>query len=255
VRTPPPIAPRRPAHDFPNPPLPGAQELGTGNDGTGPTPRRIIRVMPNTPCEVGVGASAMAGNSAATHADWAAARAVFNAVGTSVVVREPQLDGAWDEGTESAHRARLARVDLRAAVTGLSGSGPAFVAMFVEALADGGVLAGLPRDVAMALALQTVGRAPAFPPRHRCWVRSRPRTHAHAFPQAQVKGTATLLETAALHPGVLKDRVASPGGTTIAGIHALESGGMRGAVMGAVAAASRRATELGAPAPGSVGGR
>lgn len=101
-----------------------------------------------------------------------------------------------------------------AAVTGLSGSGPAYVCMFIEALADGGVASGLPRAVAMGLAVQLV------------------------------KGAATLVQETGTHPGALKDAVASPGGTTIAGIHELEKGGMRGAVMSAVLAATRRGAEM-----------
>ena len=100
------------------------------------------------------------------------------------------------------------------AVTGLSGSGPAYVCMFIEALADGGVASGLPRSVAMSLAVQLV------------------------------KGAASLVQETGTHPGALKDAVASPGGTTIAGIHELERGCFRGTVMNAVSAASRRGGEL-----------
>ena len=103
---------------------------------------------------------------------------------------------------------------MKTAVTGLSGSGPAYVCLFIEALADGGVAAGLPRAVAMGLAVQLV------------------------------KGAAALVQETGTHPGALKDAVASPGGTTIAGIHELEKGGLRGTVMSAVLAAARRGTEI-----------
>ena len=159
------------------------------------TQRRIVRVMPNTPCAIGVGASAVCPGPGVTPADEALVRSIFSAVGTVEVVTEPQLD----------------------AVTGLSGSGPAFVCMFLEALSDGGVAAGLPRSVASALAAQ------------------------------MVRGAATLVQESGLHPAVLKDAVASPGGTTIAGIHALENGGFRAAVMNAVMAASKRCAELRGP--------
>lgn len=114
-----------------------------------------------------------------------------------------------------SHGPAIALSRPSAAVTGLSGSGPAYVCMFIEALADGGVASGLPRPVAMALATQLV------------------------------KGAATMVQETGLHPGALKDAVASPGGTTIAGIHALESGAFRGTVMSAVVAATKRGAELG----------
>jgi pyrroline-5-carboxylate reductase len=154
---------------------------------------RIIRVMPNTPALVAAGAAGIAAGPSATHDDVALAERLFNAVGTAVVVPEHQLD----------------------AVTGLSGSGPAFVFVLIEALADGGVRMGLPRDVAQTLAAQTVAGAGFM-----------------------------VLETGQ-HPAALKDAVASPGGTTIAGLHALERAGFRAAAMDAVEAATRRAGELG----------
>ena len=107
-------------------------------------------------------------------------------------------------------------IQVQRGVTGLSASGPAFVAVVIEALADGGVRVGLPREVALSLAAQTV------------------------------LGTGKMVLEAGLHPAALKDMVASPGGTTIAGLHALERGGLRGALMDAVQAATLRATELGA---------
>ncbi len=155
----------------------------------GPT-ARVVRVMPNTPAVVGASATGIAGGSAD---DQATVERLFAAVGTAVRVPEPLLD----------------------AVTGLSGSGPAYVFVMIEALADGGVRAGLPRDVAQKLAAQTV------------------------------LGAAKMVLETGQHPAVLKDAVASPGGTTIAGLHALERAGFRAALMDAVSAAAERATELG----------
>jgi pyrroline-5-carboxylate reductase len=155
---------------------------------------RVLRVMPNTPAQVLAGASAMCPGARSERADLALVRELFEAVGAVQQVEEKHMD----------------------AVTGLSGSGPAYVMLFIEALADGAVMSGLPRPMAMALALQLV------------------------------KGAAQMAQQTGQHPGALKDAVASPGGTTIAGIHALEVGAFRGSVMSAVVAASRRATELGA---------
>lgn len=155
--------------------------------------RRLIRVMPNTPCLVGASASAYAASPTATAEDVQLVDRLLNSVGKANAVPEKLLD----------------------AVTGLSGSGPAYVAVMIEALADGGVRMGLPRDVAQLLATQTV------------------------------LGTAKMLLETGLHPAALKDMVASPGGTTIAGLHALESGGVRAALIDAVAAATNRSQELG----------
>jgi pyrroline-5-carboxylate reductase len=154
---------------------------------------RLVRVMPNTPCLVGSGASAFACDDRATEADAELVRRMLSTVGLAVPVPESQLD----------------------AVTGLSGSGPAYAFVFVEALADAGVLMGLPRQTALQLAAQTV-----------------------------VGAARMVLETGD-HPSQLKDAVASPGGTTIAGLYALEQGGLRGAVMRAVEMATRRSQELG----------
>ncbi len=154
---------------------------------------RLVRVMPNTPCLVGVSATAFAPGTHATPADVEAVARLFGAVGVAFRVPEQLLD----------------------AVTGLSGSGPAFAYLFIEALADGGVKCGLPRPVALSLAAQTV------------------------------MGAAKMVLETGQHPGTLKDAVASPGGTTIAGLHALERGAFRAAAMDAVEAATRRAQELG----------
>ena len=154
---------------------------------------RLVRVMPNTPCLVGASAAGFAAGTAATADDVALVGALFGAVGKAFSVPEHLLD----------------------AVTGLSGSGPAYVYVLIEALADGGVRVGLPRDVAQALAAQTV------------------------------LGAAKMVLETGLHPGALKDAVASPGGTTIAGLHALERAGFRAGLMDAVEAATRRAEELG----------
>lgn len=154
---------------------------------------RLIRVMPNTPCLVGASASGYAVAPTATGADSDVVEKLFGAVGVVYRVPEHLLD----------------------AVTGLSGSGPAFVYVLIEALADGGVKCGLPRNVALALAAQTV------------------------------YGAAKMVLESGQHPAVLKDAVASPGGTTIAGLHALERAAFRAAAMDAVEAATRRAEQLG----------
>ena len=155
--------------------------------------RPIVRAMPNTPATVGAGVTAIAPSADVDAEQLARARTIFAAVGPVVEVPETLLD----------------------AVTGLSGSGPAYVALLIEALADGGVAAGLPRAIAQQLALQTV------------------------------LGTAQLLQTTGWHPATLKDRVTSPGGTTIAGVAALEARGFRSAAIEAVKAAAARSQELG----------
>jgi pyrroline-5-carboxylate reductase len=155
--------------------------------------QKIIRVMPNTPALILEGASAICCNSPVTNDELQKAVAIFNAVGKSVILDERHLD----------------------AVTGLSGSGPAYVFTFVEALIDAGLKTGLSRDVAEALALQTV------------------------------LGSVKLMAESNEHPAVLRSRVTSPGGTTIAGLHVLEKSGFRGIIMDAIEAAANRATELG----------
>ena len=154
---------------------------------------RLVRVMPNTPCLVGASATGYSVGPKATAADGELVGKLFRSVGNAFAVPENLLD----------------------AVTGLSGSGPAYVYVMIEALADGGVRVGLPRDIALSLAAQTV------------------------FGAAKM-----VLETGS-HPAALKDAVASPGGTTIAGLHALERAGFRAGLMDAVEAAAKRATELG----------
>ncbi len=159
--------------------------LGTG--------ARVIRVMPNTPALVGESASAFSAGRAATPADTALAQQLLSGVGLAYQVKESLLD----------------------AVTGLSGSGPAYVYMMIEALSDGGVAAGLPRDIAIKLAAQ------------------------------MVYGSAKMVLDTGLHPGTLKDMVTSPGGTTIEGVHELEKAGMRGAFMSAVRASAEKARKIG----------
>lgn len=154
---------------------------------------RIVRAMPNTPCLVGLGATAVSGGEHATEDDLALACKLFESVGIATVLDENLLD----------------------AVTGLSGSGPAYVFLVLEALCDAGVKVGLSRHVALKLATQTV------------------------------LGSAKLLQETGAHPGHLKDQVTSPGGTAIAGLHTLEAGGLRTTLIDAVEAATRRARELG----------
>jgi pyrroline-5-carboxylate reductase len=154
---------------------------------------RVVRAVPNTPALVGSGMTAVAGGAHVSPEDLKTAVDVFNAVGTTLVVEERHMN----------------------AVTGLSGSGPAYAFVMIEALADGGVKAGLARDVALQLAARTL------------------------------MGAAQLLLQTGEHPGQLKDRVASPGGTTIAGLRELETGGVRAALINAVEAAAVRAAELG----------
>jgi pyrroline-5-carboxylate reductase len=156
-------------------------------------PARLIRVMPNTPALVLEGVTAVARSEGLEPGDLETAQELFGAVGRVVVLEEAALD----------------------AVTGLSGSGPAYVAIVIEALADGGVKMGLDRATAVVLAAQTV------------------------------LGSAKLILEAGMHPGQLKDMVASPGGTTIAGIAALEEGGVRRAFINAVERAALRSRELG----------
>lgn len=153
----------------------------------------VIRAMPNTPAIVGYGMTAIAPGQYAKAEHVERARRIFAAVGDVVEVPEYQMD----------------------AVTGLSGSGPGYLAVVIEALTDGGVAVGLPRAIAAQLALQTV------------------------------RGSAELLYQTKMHPAELKDRVTSPGGTTIAGITQLESSAVRSAFIEAIRAAYKRSKELG----------
>jgi pyrroline-5-carboxylate reductase len=155
--------------------------------------RRIIRVMPNTPALVLAGASAMSGNAHASRKDMELCEKIFSAVGACAEVPENLLD----------------------AVTGLSGSGPGYVFTFLEAMIDGGVLAGIPRPLAEQLALQTL------------------------------YGSAKLALASGESAAALKGKVTSPGGTTITGLQVLEQAGLRGTVMAAVKAATDRSRELG----------
>jgi pyrroline-5-carboxylate reductase len=152
----------------------------------------VVRVMPNTPCLVGASAAALAKGKSCTQEQAEIAMKLMEAVGICVQVEEKLLD----------------------AVTGVSGSGPAYIYQVIEAMSDGGVLAGLPRDISTKLAAQTV------------------------------MGAAKMVLEKGTHPGQLKDQVTSPGGTTIAGVHELEKAGVRCAFMNAVKAASDRSKEL-----------
>jgi pyrroline-5-carboxylate reductase len=156
-------------------------------------PPRLIRAMPNTPALIGEGATALCAGSRAEKQDIATASTVLKAIGPVFEVGEVQID----------------------TVTGLSGSGPAYVFSFIEALADGGVLGGIPRDIALELAVQTV------------------------------LGAAMLVKKTGEHPALLREKVCSPGGTTIAGVKALEANSFRNTVIEAVSAATRRSRELG----------
>jgi pyrroline-5-carboxylate reductase len=158
-----------------------------------PAGTRVVRVMPNTPALILSAASAIAPGAAATSDDISLVRRIFELVGKAWLVDEKLLD----------------------AVTGLSGSGPAYVLTFIEALSDAGVKNGLPRDVASGLAAQTV------------------------------LGSAQLLLETGEHPALLREKVTSPGGTTIAGLHVLEKEGFRGTIINAVDVATARSKELG----------
>jgi pyrroline-5-carboxylate reductase len=158
-----------------------------------PPKARVVRAMPNTAAIALAAATAIAPGTHATSEDMLVARALFEAVGRCAVLDETLLD----------------------AVTGLSGSGPAYVMVMIEALADGGVKVGLGRDTALMLAAQTV------------------------------YGAAKLQLETGEHPGRLKDMVTSPGGTAIAGLHTLEAGGLRRTLIDAVEAAATRSAQLG----------
>lgn len=154
---------------------------------------KIIRVMPNAPAQVQAGATVLSPGKGVEEGSLSLVRSIFDSIGKTWVLEERYLD----------------------AVTGLSGSGPAFVFVMIEALSDGGVKCGLSREVALALAAQTVF------------------------------GAAKMMQQSGEHPARLKDYVASPGGTTIAGLHQLEAGKVRAAYMAAVETATRRSEELG----------
>lgn len=155
--------------------------------------RRVIRVMPNTPAQVGLGYSAFARAGGVSDEDATTARRLLEAVGLADEVDEKLLD----------------------VITGLSGSGPAYIFTVIEALADGGVLMGLPRDAALRAAAQTVA------------------------------GAAHMVMQTGEVPAKLRDAVTSPGGTTIAGLEQLEAHGLRNALIQAVRKATERSKELG----------
>jgi pyrroline-5-carboxylate reductase len=155
--------------------------------------KRIIRVMPNTPSLIGEGAAGIARGAGANDQDIETIVTLMNSVGVALEVSESQID----------------------AVTGMSGSGPAYVFSFIEAMSDGAVKMGLPRDIATSLAVQTV------------------------------LGSAKLVQQSGKHPAVLRDQVTSPGGTTIAGLHELESGAFHATIMNAIEAATEKAKQLG----------
>jgi pyrroline-5-carboxylate reductase len=170
-----------------------AKGEGSGETPSGPVcPAPVIRIMPNTPALISRGMIALAPSPEVPAERTAELEKILGSAGLVDRVEEHYLD----------------------AVTGLSGSGPAFVYLFIESLADGGVRAGLPRDKALRYAAQTV------------------------------LGSAAMVQETGMHPGELKDRVCSPGGTTIAGLAALENGAFRAAVINAVEAAWRRSAEL-----------
>ena len=154
---------------------------------------RVVRVMPNTPALIGEGVTAISPGSKATKEDLNIARNIFDAVGKTVVVEERYMD----------------------AVTGLSGSGPAYVFLIIDALIDAGVKVGLDRGTAKTLAVQTVF------------------------------GSAKMILETGENPAQLRDRVTSPGGTTIAGLHVMEAGRLRAVIIDAVEAATNRSKELG----------
>lgn len=159
----------------------------------GNTSVALVRVMPNMPALIGQGATALCRNSNVSDSDYKFVKTLFDTIGSTVTISEASMD----------------------AVTGLSGSGPAYVFSFIEAMIDGGVKSGLSREVAKNLTFQTI------------------------------QGAVQLAKTSKSHPAVLRDQVTSPGGTTASGLHVLESAGFNGIVMSAVEAAYKRSIELG----------